>query len=117
MHARKHDQVESKIEKIKSILHSSTLNESQKDAIIDSVSDEKSFALIQGPPGTGKSFTLIEMARVFLKIEENSTNRKLLICTPSNGAVDELVERFLRNFEIFDKGEPNKITFTQGIVL
>lgn len=80
---------------------SKILNESQKEAILKSISNEKSVALIQGPPGTGKSFTLVEVVNAFLQTEIRE-NHKIVICTPSNGALDELIDRFSKNHKLFD---------------
>ncbi|KAJ9662828.1 hypothetical protein H2201_005909, partial [Coniosporium apollinis] len=65
----------------------SSLNDSQKDAIRFALLS-KEMALIHGPPGTGKTHTLIELILQMLK-----QNLRLLVCGPSNIAVDNIVER------------------------
>ncbi|GAB2628335.1 AAA domain-containing protein [Belliella aquatica] len=45
-------------------------------------------AIIHGPPGTGKTTTLIAAIQNTLR-----TNRQVLVCAPSNAAVDLLVEK------------------------
>ncbi|EON69131.1 hypothetical protein W97_08317 [Coniosporium apollinis CBS 100218] len=64
-----------------------SLNDSQKDAIRFALLS-KEMALIHGPPGTGKTHTLIELVLQMLK-----QNLRLLVCGPSNIAVDNIVER------------------------
>lgn len=64
-----------------------SLNESQKHAIKFSLSSPE-IALIHGPPGTGKTHTLIELILQMLK-----QKLRVLVCGPSNIAVDNIVER------------------------
>ncbi|GMM37123.1 putative DNA/RNA helicase [Saccharomycopsis crataegensis] len=83
------------------------VNESQAAAIIGSVRN-KGFSLIQGPPGTGKTKTILGIVGYILTSNRSSSiitapqkknhlevskNQKILICAPSNAAVDELVLR------------------------
>lgn len=75
-------------------------NESQYKAILASVEAVQrpfpipKMLLVQGPPGTGKTFTLIGMIRkMFLDWDDPSNSLKILVCTPSNGAVDEIARR------------------------
>ena len=65
----------------------SVLNESQKDAV-SKVLSAQDFAIIHGPPGTGKTTTLIEAIKEVLKKEA-----QVLVCAPSNAAVDLLTEK------------------------
>ena len=56
--------------------------------------------LVQGPPGTGKTKCIVGITSVLLAdntsdISQNAS-KKLLICAPSNAAVDELLHRLLR---------------------
>ena len=63
------------------------LNRSQRDAIklVQAAAD---LAIIHGPPGTGKTTTLVSaIARILDK------ERQVLVCAPSNVAVDLLAER------------------------
>lgn len=66
---------------------SESLNESQKEAIKFALVSRE-IGLIHGPPGTGKTHTLIELILQFLK-----RGMRLLVCGPSNIAVDNIVER------------------------
>jgi senataxin len=77
------------------------VNEPQAKAIIGSMRI-KGFALIQGPPGTGKTKTISGLAGRFmterpthisLQGSEKTVNAKLLICAPSNAAIDEVTRR------------------------
>ena len=47
------------------------------------------FSLVQGPPGTGKTVTSATVVYHFQK----ATNAKVLVCSPSNVAVDQLCEK------------------------
>lgn len=49
-----------------------------------------SISLVQGPPGTGKTSTIDAVVSAIL---ESSVATKILICCPSNTAVDEIVRR------------------------
>ncbi|GAV47583.1 hypothetical protein ZYGR_0H04290 [Zygosaccharomyces rouxii] len=89
------------------------LNLSQAAAIVNTVLKE-GFSLIQGPPGTGKTKTILGIVGYFLSTRSSlpsnaiktpgadSSNmttdqllkkQKVLICAPSNAAVDEIVLR------------------------
>ncbi|KAG8934463.1 DEAD-box type RNA helicase [Tulasnella sp. 417] len=81
------------------------VNEPQATAILGSL-DVEGFALIQGPPGTGKTSTICGLAGEFLsrrsgaptplqpgKAPTTPISAKLLICAPSNAAIDEVAKR------------------------
>lgn len=91
------------------------LNAAQAKAI-KSALDNDAFTLIQGPPGSGKTKTITALVGALLTgalssdqgvaisrptgigssrpPARSSTAKKLLVCAPSNAAVDELVMRF-----------------------
>ncbi|KAI9505857.1 AAA domain-containing protein [Coemansia spiralis] len=91
------------------------LNQPQAEAVAAAIKQEHGFTLIQGPPGTGKTKTILGLSGVLVSdskdrkdpvssalfnSSENSdgnvarlTRNKLLICAPSNAAVDEIVKR------------------------
>ena len=64
------------------------LNESQKSSIDFALNEKRLVALILGPPGTGKTTTVVEIIRQYL-----AQGKRLLVCTPSNIAVDNILER------------------------
>ncbi|KAL7307628.1 hypothetical protein TKK_0000316 [Trichogramma kaykai] len=66
----------------------SSLNKSQIEAIIMAL--KNSVTLIQGPPGTGKTTTLVSLVRILIYLNPKF---KILICAPSNVAVDNVVEK------------------------
>lgn len=67
-------------------VHSVSLNESQNEAL-RTIVEAEDIAVIHGPPGTGKTTTIIE-SMIALKKEQ----QKMLVCAPSNAAVDHLVK-------------------------
>ncbi|EPE04855.1 dna helicase [Ophiostoma piceae UAMH 11346] len=64
-----------------------SLNDSQKDAVRFALAAQD-VALIHGPPGTGKTHTLVELILQMVR-----RGLRVLVCGPSNIAVDNLVER------------------------
>jgi superfamily I DNA and/or RNA helicase len=66
-----------------------TLNDSQKEAVRFALA-ARDLAIIHGPPGTGKTTTLVELIR-----QAVGRGEKVLVCAPSNLAVDNLLERLL----------------------
>lgn len=68
-----------------------SLNQSQLLAVEKAVTNN--FSLLQGPPGTGKSVTCSAIVYYFTKLFEKNPpgkNEKILVCAPSNIAVDHL---------------------------
>lgn len=63
------------------------LNESQNKAVQEILAAED-VAIVHGPPGTGKTTTVVQAIRQLVKEEPN-----ILVCAPSNPAVDLLAER------------------------
>jgi superfamily I DNA and/or RNA helicase len=66
------------------------LNESQCKAVRFSLS-ARDVAVLHGPPGTGKTTTVVEVIRQAVR-----RGQRVLVCAPSNLAVDNLLERLLR---------------------
>lgn len=66
-----------------------SLNESQNEAVQFALS-AKDLAVIHGPPGTGKTTTLAELVRRLV-----ARGERVLVCAPSNLAVDNLLERLI----------------------
>ncbi|KNE71140.1 hypothetical protein AMAG_15807 [Allomyces macrogynus ATCC 38327] len=66
------------------------LNEPQAKAVVRAVRSP-GITLIQGPPGTGKTKTILGLIGAFLQRTPH-----ILVCAPSNAAVDEITKRVLR---------------------
>ena len=53
--------------------------------------------MLQGPPGTGKTHTILGVLSAFINCEPLSGDRPyILVCAPSNAAIDEVAMRVLR---------------------
>lgn len=96
---------------LKPIAENYKLNPAQAKAI-KSAMDNDAFTLIQGPPGSGKTKTIVALVGALMSgalasqgvairptgmgnsNSRPTKSRKLLVCAPSNAAVDELVMRF-----------------------
>lgn len=63
------------------------LNASQNEAVQEILS-ARDVAVVHGPPGTGKTTTLIQAVKMLCETEAT-----VLVCAPSNTAVDLLTER------------------------
>ncbi|WMJ73790.1 AAA domain-containing protein [Cytophagaceae bacterium ABcell3] len=82
-----------------------TLNDRQKEAI-HSVVSASDVAIIHGPPGTGKTTTLVEAIVRTLQDE-----KQVLVCAPSNTAVDLLTERLdAQGVNVLRLGNPARVT-------
>ncbi|NOS55372.1 MAG: AAA family ATPase [Cyclobacteriaceae bacterium] len=82
------------------ILNNSQLKAAQK--IIDS----KDIAFIHGPPGTGKTTTLVQTIKYTVKEEG-----QVLVCAPSNAAIDLLVEKLSdQGLNVIRIGHPARVT-------
>lgn len=88
--------------------YNDNLNESQKDAVRFAVYQADQIALIHGPPGTGKTSTLIE---IILHLVKNQQNKKVLVCSASNLAVDNILERLLPYSTTRDKDKDGQEGF------
>jgi ATP-dependent RNA/DNA helicase IGHMBP2 len=86
-------------------LFNEKLNDSQNEALrlIDSALDA---AIVHGPPGTGKTTTLVQAIKHTLK-----TENKILVCSPSNTAVDLLTEKLAaEGVNVLRLGNPARIS-------
>lgn len=114
--------------KVLAIKKAYSVNDSQAVAIAGTVHKD-GFALIQGPPGTGKTKTILGIIGYFLtssmvpihgghliqvpesRTEHQSAKRHILVCAPSNAAVDELVVRLMKGIK-----DSNSNTFKPKVV-
>jgi superfamily I DNA and/or RNA helicase len=81
------------------------LNESQNRAL-NLVQNALDVAIIHGPPGTGKTTTLIQTIIQTLKSET-----QILVCAPSNAAVDLIVEKLThQGVNTLRIGHPARVT-------
>lgn len=71
------------------------MNASQAKAITAVLAEVNPITLIQGPPGTGKTKTIEGLLGALLgkALKQGAIPRKVLLCAPSNAAIDELVRR------------------------
>lgn len=75
------------------------LNSVQKEVVIAvgaaarQALDTPYLGIIQGPPGTGKTRTIVALIEQILFSPPADSHVRLLICAPSNTAVDEITER------------------------
>ncbi|XP_072750028.1 uncharacterized protein Setx isoform X2 [Anoplolepis gracilipes] len=83
-----------------SLITKDELNPKQMEAVFrvteTVLKKEAKLCFIQGPPGTGKSKVIVNLVTQILYGEH--TNRKslrILVCAPSNAAIDEIVLRLL----------------------
>lgn len=80
------------------------LNASQ-NAAVNKVLDARETAIVHGPPGTGKTTTLVEAISETLKRE-----LQVLVCAPSNAAVDWISEQlYRRGIPVLRIGNPLRI--------
>ncbi|KAH9922778.1 SEN1 N terminal-domain-containing protein [Epithele typhae] len=87
-------------DEVQRVMKSYKVNEPQANAILKSL-DTEGFALIQGPPGTGKTSTICGLVQLYLARRSRIISRpgdrelpkKILLCAPSNAAIDEVANR------------------------
>ncbi len=81
------------------------LNRSQNKAV-NQIINAREVAVVHGPPGTGKTTTLVEAI-----IETSRREPQVLVCAPSNTAVDWISELLLRRgVEVLRVGNPLRIS-------
>lgn len=80
------------------------LNDSQNEAL-SQVHNANDIAIIHGPPGTGKTTTMVQAIMETLKNE-----KQVLVCAPSNAAVDLLAEKLgEQRIEVLRVGHPARV--------
>ncbi|NJN27971.1 MAG: AAA family ATPase [Cyclobacteriaceae bacterium] len=81
------------------------LNQSQNSAI-DLIRNAKDVAIVHGPPGTGKTTTLVRAI-----METILEEQQILVCAPSNAAVDLFVEKLdAEGISVVRIGHPARVT-------
>ncbi|KAI3397342.1 hypothetical protein diail_11000 [Diaporthe ilicicola] len=115
-------------EAIDSVMRNYFLNRGQAKAIMNA-KDNDGFTLVQGPPGTGKTKTIVAMVGALLtghvgtksaaavpvsrpqdlgnQANQPPPMKKLLVCAPSNAAVDELVLRLKQGIKTMNGAHHN----------
>ncbi len=87
------------------LFYPSPLNDSQL-AAVRHVITAQDVAIIHGPPGTGKTTTLVQAIRETIRRE-----RRVLVCAPSNTAVDLLTEKLAeRGVNVIRLGNPSRVS-------
>lgn len=82
-----------------------SLNKVQNEAF-DLIIHSTDMAFVHGPPGTGKTTTLTKCIKETVRLE-----KQVLVCAPSNAAVDLLVERLIgENVNVLRLGHPARLT-------
>ena len=81
------------------------LNESQANAV-DKILSANELAVVHGPPGTGKTTTLIQAIKALIKQD----HKQILVCAPSNTAVDLLAEKLHQEgLRVLRVGNPARV--------
>jgi ATP-dependent RNA/DNA helicase IGHMBP2 len=84
------------------VLH---LNPSQNKAV-ELILNTNDYGVVHGPPGTGKTTTLVEAIRLTLQ-----TEKQVLVCAPTNTAVDLLCEKMNKlGLNVLRLGHPARIS-------
>jgi len=87
------------------LFYPSPLNDSQLAAVCH-VMAAQDVAIIHGPPGTGKTTTLVQAI-----LETIRRERRVLVCAPSNTAVDLLTEKLAeRGVSVIRMGNPSRVS-------
>jgi ATP-dependent RNA/DNA helicase IGHMBP2 len=87
------------------LFYPSLLNDSQLEAV-GHVITAQDVAIIHGPPGTGKTTTLVQAI-----LETIRRERRVLVCAPSNTAVDLLTEKLAeRGVRVIRIGNPSRVS-------
>ena len=82
-----------------------TLNEVQNQAFANIIHADD-VAFVHGPPGTGKTTTLVKCIKEVVR-----TEKQVLVCAPSNAAVDLLVEKLTEEqVNVLRIGHPARLT-------
>ncbi|KOX75801.1 putative helicase senataxin [Melipona quadrifasciata] len=91
------------VSKFETLITGDKLNEKQMEAVHRItkavIQRDPKLCFIQGPPGTGKSKVIVNIVSQILygnnRYTNNGNSFKILVCAPSNAAIDEIVLRLL----------------------
>ncbi|MDO8774956.1 MAG: AAA domain-containing protein [Burkholderiaceae bacterium] len=87
------------------LFYPNLLNDSQLTALRHVIT-ARDVAIIHGPPGTGKTTTLVHAILEIIRRE-----RRVLVCAPSNTAVDLLTEKLAEcNVNVIRMGNPSRVS-------
>jgi superfamily I DNA and/or RNA helicase len=87
------------------LFYPSPLNDSQREAVRHVITAQD-VGIIHGPPGTGKTTTLVQAI-----LETIRRERRVLVCAPSNTAVDLLTEKLAeRGVNVIRMGNPSRVS-------
>jgi len=82
------------------------LDASQKNAIDFVLHNQQKISVIHGPPGTGKTTSVVEVVKQAVK----RYSLKVLVCAPSNIAVDNLVDKLAKGgLKVIRLGHPARV--------
>lgn len=87
-----------------------TLDDTQLEAVALALDTSRALVAVQGPPGTGKTGVVVEVAR-----QAVARGERLLLCAPSNLAVDGLVLRLVAadaSLRLVRVGNPERLDAT-----
>lgn len=92
-------------QKVDDLIYPNLLNDSQLTALRHVITAQD-VAIIHGPPGTGKTTTLVQAI-----LETVRRERRVLVCAPSNTAVDLLTEKLAeRGVNVIRLGNPSRVS-------
>lgn len=104
--------IDSSASEVTNLCRTLNINASQAKAILTVVKNVNPITLIQGPPGTGKTKTIESLlSLLFIRSATGVLSRpngsKVLICAPSNAAIDEIVRRI--RYGLVDRISGNRL--------
>ena len=95
-----------KLQDASNLQHATTLLNDSQIAALQKINKAADVAFIHGPPGTGKTTTIVEAIRFTVKEE-----RQVLVCAPSNAAIDLLVDKLSQQgLKVLRIGHPARVT-------
>ncbi|XP_043514484.1 helicase sen1-like [Frieseomelitta varia] len=104
------------VSEFETLITGDKLNEKQMEAVHRItkavIQRDTKLCFIQGPPGTGKSKVIVNIVSQILygnnRYTNNGNSLKILVCAPSNAAIDEIVLRLLNIRTIIKENSKTK---------